>query len=125
MFRGSLRAIATVTLVLFRARWGTPLQRTFSGFPSGWPGSALLLLRALVGGAATLEAVLIIVSSHAAPSGIAVVTAALVIIMGLGLIVGFMTPLATGLLCATALLADVDVNTQSTFVALSNMDGAN
>jgi uncharacterized membrane protein YphA (DoxX/SURF4 family) len=30
--------------------------------------------------------------------------------MGLGLIVGFMTPLATGLLCATALLALVDVS---------------
>jgi hypothetical protein len=40
------------------------LQRTFSGFPSGCPGFALLLLRLGVSGAGTLQGVLLITATH-------------------------------------------------------------
>jgi hypothetical protein len=42
------------------------LQRTFSGFPTGYPGFALLLLRLVVGGAASSQAWLLIAGNHGA-----------------------------------------------------------
>jgi uncharacterized membrane protein YphA (DoxX/SURF4 family) len=83
------------------------LQRTFSGFPSGWPGFALLLLRVVVGGIATLQAILIIAATHDAVNK-SVVAGALVIITGLALIIGFMTPVASVLLCLGGILATLD-----------------
>ena len=78
------------------------LQRTFSGFPSWWPGYALLLLRCVVGGSATLQAVLLVATTHGAVMG-STVGAALVLLAGLGglaLIIGFMTPIVSLLLGA-------------------------
>jgi hypothetical protein len=73
------------------------LQRAFSSFPTGCPGAALLLLRLAVGGIASLQASIIIAAAHGAANG-DVLTAALVIVISLALIVGFITPVASVLL---------------------------
>jgi hypothetical protein len=83
------------------------LQRTFSGFPSGCPGFALLLLRFGVGGTTSLQAVLLIAATHHAAAAGELV-AALVIITSLALIIGFMTPIATVLLCLGGILVTID-----------------
>jgi uncharacterized membrane protein YphA (DoxX/SURF4 family) len=83
------------------------LQRAFSGFPTGYPGLALLLLRLVVGGAASSQAWMYITANHGAlNSGIAV--ALLAFGTGLALIVGFMTPIASVLLTAGGLLLMAD-----------------
>ena len=82
------------------------LQRTFSGFPSGCPGFALLLLRFGVGGTSALQSALLIgATHHAAGSTLA---AAVAIITSLALIIGLMTPIATTLLCLSGLAAMID-----------------
>jgi uncharacterized membrane protein YphA (DoxX/SURF4 family) len=83
------------------------LQRAFSGFPTGYPGLALLLLRLVVGGAASLQAWLLITANHGAVNS-SVVVALLAFVTGLALIVGFMTPIASVLLSAGGLLLMVD-----------------
>jgi len=83
------------------------LQRTFSGFPAGYPGLALLLLRLVVGGTASSPAWLLITASHGAVNA-GVVVALLAFVTGLALIVGFMTPIASVLLCAGGLLLNLD-----------------
>jgi uncharacterized membrane protein YphA (DoxX/SURF4 family) len=82
------------------------LQRTFSGFPTGFPGLALLLLRLVAGGAASSQAWLFIIGHGAVDTGIAV--ALLAFVAGLVLIIGFMTPIAGALLSAGALLLTPD-----------------
>jgi uncharacterized membrane protein YphA (DoxX/SURF4 family) len=79
------------------------LQRAFSGFPTGYPGLALLLLRLVVGGAASSQAWLLITANHGAVNS-SVVVALLAFVTGLALIVGFMTPIASVLLSAGGLL---------------------
>src|SRR5580693_6066313 len=81
------------------------LQRTFSGFPTGHPGIALLLLRLVVGGAASSQAWLLIIANHGANTG--VVFTVLAFVTGLALIIGFMTPIASVLLTATGLFLAV------------------
>ena len=82
------------------------LQRTFSGFPSGCPGFALLLLRFGVGGTSALQSAWLIgATHHAAGSTLA---AAVAIITSLALIIGLMTPIATTLLCLSGLAAMID-----------------
>jgi uncharacterized membrane protein YphA (DoxX/SURF4 family) len=83
------------------------LQRAFSGFPTGYPGLALLLLRLVVGGAASSQAWLHITANHGAlnPS---VVVALLAFVTGLALIIGFMTPLASVLLSAGGVILMVN-----------------
>jgi hypothetical protein len=83
------------------------LQRTFSGFPSGCPGFALLLLRLGVGGASGVQAVLPIAAAHHAAGG-SVLTAVLVIITSSALIIGLMTPIATVLLCIGGTVVTID-----------------
>jgi len=83
------------------------LQRAFSGFPTGYPGLALLLLRLVVGGAASLQAWLLVIANHGAVNS-SVVVALLAFVTGLALIVGFMTPIASVLLSAGGLLLMVD-----------------
>ena len=83
------------------------LQRTFSGFPTGYPGLALLLLRLVVGGAAGSQAWLLITASHGAVNA-SIVVALLVFITGLALIIGFMTPITSVLLSAGGLFMTVD-----------------
>jgi uncharacterized membrane protein YphA (DoxX/SURF4 family) len=82
------------------------LQRTFSGFPTGYPGVGLLLLRLVVGGAASSQAWLLITADHGAVNAV-VVVALLAFITGLALIVGLMTPIAGVLLSAGGLLLTV------------------
>jgi uncharacterized membrane protein YphA (DoxX/SURF4 family) len=83
------------------------LQRAFSGFPTGWPGLALLLLRLVVGGAASSQAWLHIAANHGALNS-SVAVALLVFVTGLVLIIGFMTPIASAVLSAGGLLLMVD-----------------
>ena len=83
------------------------LQRTFSGFPTGFPGFALLLLRVVVGGAASSQAWLLISANHGAVNT-SLVVSLLAFVTGLALIIGFMTPIASVLLSAGGLLLMVD-----------------
>jgi uncharacterized membrane protein YphA (DoxX/SURF4 family) len=85
------------------------LQRTFSGFPSGYPGLALLLLRLVVGGAASSQAWLLITADHFAVNT-NTVSALLAFITGLALMIGFTTPIASVLLTAGGLLLTVASN---------------
>jgi uncharacterized membrane protein YphA (DoxX/SURF4 family) len=85
------------------------LQRTFSGFPTGYPGLALLLLRLVVGGTASSQAWLLITANHGAVNT-GVVVALLAFVTGLALVIGFMTPIASVLLSAGGLLLTVDVS---------------
>ncbi len=73
------------------------LQRTFSSFPSGWAGAALLVLRVVVGASATLQAGLLIAGGH--PVRVATVAAISMAIAGLALMIGFLTPIASVLVC--------------------------
>jgi uncharacterized membrane protein YphA (DoxX/SURF4 family) len=79
------------------------LQRAFSGFPSGCPGWALLVLRALIGGVAIIQSVLAIADAGGAigaVSGVAGITA----LGGFALIIGFATPIASGWLFLAGIL---------------------
>jgi uncharacterized membrane protein YphA (DoxX/SURF4 family) len=82
------------------------LQRTFSGFPSGYPGLALLLLRLVVGGAACLQAWLLIANHEGVK--VSIVAAVLALVTGLALIMGFMTPIASLLLSLGGILLAMD-----------------
>jgi uncharacterized membrane protein YphA (DoxX/SURF4 family) len=83
------------------------LQRAFSGFPTGYPGLALLLLRLVVGGAASSQAWLHIAAHHGALNS-SVILALLAFLTGLALIVGIMTPIASVLLSAGSLVLMAD-----------------
>jgi uncharacterized membrane protein YphA (DoxX/SURF4 family) len=83
------------------------LQRTFSGFPTGYPGVALLLLRLVVGGVTSSQAWLLIIAGRGAAS-IGVMFALLALVIGLMLIVGLMTPIASALLSAGGLLLTIN-----------------
>jgi hypothetical protein len=87
------------------------LQRTFSGFPTGYPGRALLLLRLVVGGAASVQAWMLITSNHGAVSAGVIGVASLAFVAGLALVIGFMTPIAGVLLSTGGLLLMVDAST--------------
>ena len=71
-----------------------PLQRLFSTFPSGRPGVGLLLLRIALGGTAVaFGAVELAVPTGRTP--LAWVVGSLLLVSGAGLIIGFLTPLAS------------------------------
>ena len=74
------------------------MQRTFSSFPSGWAGMALLVLRVVVGALAALQAGGIMTGNHAMMS-LAALAAISMAIAGLALIIGFLTPIASALVC--------------------------
>jgi uncharacterized membrane protein YphA (DoxX/SURF4 family) len=74
------------------------MQRTFSSFPSGWAGMALLVLRVVVGALAAFQAGLILACSHAIVS-LATLAAIWMAIAGMALIIGFLTPIASVLVC--------------------------
>lgn len=75
--------------------WSTSLQRTFTSFPSGWVGAALLVLRVVAGASAMVEAVLAITGTHS-PLGLAAVLFAA--LAGLALVLGFLTPVVSALI---------------------------
>jgi uncharacterized membrane protein YphA (DoxX/SURF4 family) len=83
------------------------LQRAFSGFPSGCPGFALLLLRIGVGGITSLQAALLNGATHPVAAG-STLAVALMIITGLALIIGFITPIASALLCLGGIVITID-----------------
>ena len=75
--------------------WRTPLQRTFTSFPSGAVGAALLVLRAVVGSSAIVEGSF---AAAAAQSSISVAIAVSAGVAGLAALPGFLTPVAGALL---------------------------
>jgi putative oxidoreductase len=80
------------------AEEGVPLQRLFSTFPNGWPGSGLLLLR-VTGGLLLLHSCIIIWHGDVEyVAGIASVISSIIAIL---LVVGLWTPVA-GVLFAAA-----------------------
>jgi hypothetical protein len=83
------------------------LQRTFSGFPTGCPGLALLLLRLVAGGTASSQGWVLISANHGVVNSSAVV-ALLAFVIGFASVIGFMTPVASVLLGAGGLLLTLD-----------------
>ena len=83
------------------------LQRTFSGFPTGYPGFALLLLRLIVGGGASSQAWLLMIANHGAVN-MSVVVALVAFVIGVALIIGLMTPIASVLLASGGLFLTLD-----------------
>jgi uncharacterized membrane protein YphA (DoxX/SURF4 family) len=73
------------------------LQRAFTSFPSGWAGTALLVLRVVVGASATLQAGLLVAGAHTVR--MTTLAAIAIAISGLALLVGFLTPIASVLVC--------------------------
>jgi uncharacterized membrane protein YphA (DoxX/SURF4 family) len=82
------------------------LQRTFSGFPSGCPGFALLLLRFGVGGTSGLQSAFLIAATHHTVGS--TLAAVLTTITSLALVVGLMTPIATAVLCLAGIVVMID-----------------
>lgn len=78
------------------------LQRLFSTFPGGRPGIGLLLLRAAVGGIAITLGILYL-SGQIERTGVVWGAAVTLMAGGLGLVIGFLTPLAS-LLVASCVL---------------------
>jgi uncharacterized membrane protein YphA (DoxX/SURF4 family) len=96
------------------------VQRTFSSFPSGGAGAALLVLRLVVGASATLEAGLIIARNHA-PAYVATIAAASVAIAGLALIIGFLTPIASVFICLVGVVVMVSIPSAALLLFNSRM----
>lgn len=82
-----------------------PLQRLFSTFPGGGPGVGLLLLRAVLGGIALLLGAVELTSSIGRTS-IVWIAVPLLLASGIGLTIGFMTPVASAVvgLCVLGIL---------------------
>jgi uncharacterized membrane protein YphA (DoxX/SURF4 family) len=70
------------------------LQRLFSTFPGQWPGVGLLLLRLVVGVGAGVQGGTYFVNAEA-PAITTQAAAALAIVSGASLLIGFLTPGAT------------------------------
>lgn len=66
---------------------------TYSNFPSARAGVALLLLRVVVGTSSILEAGMMIARNNAQAQA-ATIAAALMVVAGLAVIIGFLTPIA-------------------------------
>lgn len=81
------------------------LQRTFSGFPSGWAGAALLALRMMVGASAGFEALSVIAGTQPGANAAMTIGAVGAAIAGLAVMVGFMTPFACAFLCVEGVIA--------------------
>lgn len=91
--------------MLWPCEWCTPLRRTFSRFPSGWIGGALLLLRVVLGIITIAEAAAFLSGSY---PPLILLTAACAAAGGVALVFGFLTPVVATLIaaeCATLLLS--------------------
>ena len=84
-------------------REGEILQRLFSTFPDGWPGVALLLLRATVGITAVIQGGMYLADRGSTTFEIWLV-GLLVVVSGISLSIGFLTPVA-GAMVALATIA--------------------
>ena len=69
------------------------MQRYFSTFPGSWPGVGLLLLRVVVGGAATIQGAVHLTHMNE-PTALTGISAALAVVSGLALVAGFLTPVS-------------------------------
>src|SRR5262249_18991508 len=70
------------------------LQRVFSMFPDGLPGTGLLLLRTAAGGALLLQGVAYFTDRHDL-SILSVILGLLTVVTGATLLIGYLTPLAS------------------------------
>src|SRR5262249_59993764 len=91
-YRISISYSKTRSLANCRNR-GILLQRLFSTFPGGRPGLGLLLLRAVVGPSAIAEGILYL-TSLPNPSFATWLLGFVLILSGVCLTIGFLTPLA-------------------------------
>jgi hypothetical protein len=89
--------------------WTTPLQRSFTSFPSGPVGAALFALRVTVGVIALVQATLAVIADPCTLCLVAAIPAALA---GFALLPGFATPLVSALLAseAAALLIGIRID---------------
>jgi len=69
------------------------VQRYFSTFPGSWPGVGLLLLRVVVGGAATIQGAVHLTHLNE-PNALMGISGALAVVSGLALVAGFLTPVS-------------------------------
>ena len=79
------------------------LQRTFSGFASGWPGLALLALRVTVGASAGVEGLSVLIQPFVSIA--LIIAAAGAVIASLAVMIGLLTPFACSILCLEGLVA--------------------
>jgi uncharacterized membrane protein YphA (DoxX/SURF4 family) len=86
----------------FRSGKGDKLQRLFSGFPGGWPGVGLLLLRNVVGVWMIFQGAMFIDSVGDKPY-MAYTIGALAALSGVLLLFGFLTPVASAVAFAWSL----------------------
>jgi putative oxidoreductase len=78
-----------------RQKGRTSLQRLFSTFPSGWPGVGLLLLRIAAGATACVQGLLYLSGGEAL--SVTTLIGLLALAGGSAMILGFLTPIAGGL----------------------------
>jgi uncharacterized membrane protein YphA (DoxX/SURF4 family) len=78
------------------------LHRLFSAFPAGFPGVGLLLLRVVVGATLLAHGVLCLLSPERLTLNLSVICA-LLLLSGLCLLIGFLTPIVSLLACFEAL----------------------
>jgi uncharacterized membrane protein YphA (DoxX/SURF4 family) len=67
------------------------VQRYFSTFPGNWPGVGLLLLRVVVGGAASTQGV-VYLTQATEPTALTWIAGVLAVVSGVALVTGFLTP---------------------------------
>ena len=77
------------------------LQKLFSAFPGGWPGVGLLLLRVLVSVTVVTQTIAYAAAAHLTVPAWAIVS--LLLASGVCLLLGFLTPIAVGLIGLTSL----------------------
>jgi hypothetical protein len=78
----------------------TSLQRLYSTFPSGCPGVGLLLLRVAVGATAAIQGAAYLADGRNPTLEVWVIGLA-VVVSGISLLIGFLTPVAGGLVALT------------------------
>jgi uncharacterized membrane protein YphA (DoxX/SURF4 family) len=83
--------------------WSMRLQRTFSGFASGWAGVALLALRVTVGASAGFDGWSVMTQPCA--NVVLLMAAAGAVIAGLAVTIGLLTPVACAILSLEGLVA--------------------
>jgi uncharacterized membrane protein YphA (DoxX/SURF4 family) len=85
------------------------VQRYFSTFPASGPGVGLLLLRIVVGGAASMQGV-VSLARTIEPNALAWLAGGLAVMSGLALLAGFLTP-ASGAIAGLAIAFLVSTST--------------
>jgi uncharacterized membrane protein YphA (DoxX/SURF4 family) len=84
-----------------------PLQRLFSNFPEGWPGIGLIFLRLIVAVDAVVCGIDALTGRNSHASG-AWVIGSLTIAVGVAILVGFVTPVASAASTVGYLIAGVE-----------------